>query len=153
LKRRCETRDEHFTALERMYRAGPINSLFQPRIEVSDSKAVIEIEVSERFFHSGGSLHGSVYFKMLDDAAFFAASSLEREMFVLTASFTTQFLRPVTEGVLRAVGRVVGRKRSRFLAEATLFDGHGSEVGRGNGVFVRSGLFLKDATGYGHVTG
>jgi acyl-coenzyme A thioesterase PaaI-like protein len=69
-------RDPHFVALEKMYAAGPINELFQPVLEVGEGMASIDMEVSERFFHAGGALHGSVYFKMLDDAAFFAANSL-----------------------------------------------------------------------------
>ena len=103
------TKDQHFIALENMYLAAPISELYHPSIEISDSEATIEIEVSERFFHSAGGLHGSVYFKMLDDAAFFAANSLEREVFVLTTSFTTYLTRPVSSGTLRSVGRVVNR--------------------------------------------
>ena len=81
------TKDPHFTALENMYLAAPISDLYHPSIEISDSEATIKIEVSEQFFHSAGGLHGSVYFKLLDDAAFFAANSLERDVFVLTTSF------------------------------------------------------------------
>ncbi len=102
---------EHFAALERMYMAGPINRLYRPEISVSEGGAVVEMDVSEDFFHAGRSLHGSVYFKMLDDAAFFAANSLEREVFVLTASFTTRFRRPVRGGgdALRRDRRSRGR--------------------------------------------
>ena len=81
------TRDPHFQALENMYLSAPINAFYDPRIEVSDAEAIVEIEVSEKLFHSAEAVHGSVYFKMLDDAAFFAASALEREVFVLTTSF------------------------------------------------------------------
>jgi acyl-coenzyme A thioesterase PaaI-like protein len=82
-------RDSHFVALENMYLAAPINEFYDPRIQVSEAAATAEIELAKRFFHSAATVHGSVYFKMLDDAAFFAANSLEREFFVLTTSFTT----------------------------------------------------------------
>jgi acyl-coenzyme A thioesterase PaaI-like protein len=98
-------------------------------------------------------VHGSVYFKMLDDAAFFAANSLEREVFVLTTSFTTYLTRPVVGGVLRSAGRVVDRTRSQFLAEAAVSDGDGNEVGRGSGVFVRGKLRLAQVPGYTSVSG
>ncbi len=98
------TRDPHFQALENMYLNAPINAFYDPRIEVSDAEAIVEIEVSEKLFHSAEAVHGSVYFKMLDDAAFFAASALEREVFVLTTSFTTYLPRPVSSGLLRSVG-------------------------------------------------
>lgn len=142
------TREQHFVALQNMYLTAPINELFHPSIEVGDGEALIEMDVSEQFFHAAGALHGSVYFKMLDDAAFFAANSLEMERFVLTTSFTTYLSRPVSSGRLRSEGRVVNRGRSQFIAEAVLRDSEGHEIGRGSGVFVRSRLRLVDARGY-----
>jgi len=135
-------------ALENMYLVAPINKFYDPRIQVSDSEATIEIDISERFFHSAGAVHGSVCFKILDDAAFFAANSLEREFFVLTTSFTTYLTRPVSAGRLRSVGRVVNRNKSQLIAEAVVYDSEGNEVGRGNGIFVRSKVLLKEACGY-----
>ena len=143
------SKDQHFVALENMYLAAPVSGLYRPRIEIFDSEATIEMEVAEQFFHSAGAVHGSVYFKMLDDAAFFAANSLEREVFVLTTSFTTYLTRPVSSGSIRSVGRVVNRNNSQFIAEAVLFDSRGKELGRGNGIFVRSRILLSETRGYG----
>jgi len=142
-------KDPHFIALENMYRAAPINEFYRPSIEVGEAEATIEGEVSSRLFHAAGAVHGSVYFKMLDDAAFFAANSLEREVFVLTTSFTTYLTRPVSSGKLRSVGRVVNRTKSQFIAEAVIYNAEGVEVGRGSGIFVRSKIPLRDALGYG----
>ena len=142
------THDPHFIALQNMYLAAPINEFYRPSIKVSDGEATIEMDVSEKLFHSAGAVHGSVYFKMLDDAAFFAANSLEREVFVLTTSFTTYLTRPISSGRLRSVGRVVDRNRSQLIAEAVVSDSEGNEVGRGSGVFVRSKLPLIEARGY-----
>jgi uncharacterized protein (TIGR00369 family) len=142
------TGDPHHVALQNMYLAAPINAFYRPAIAVSDGAATIEIEVSERLFHSAGAVHGSVYFKMLDDAAFFAASSLEREVFLLTTSFTTYLTRPIASGRLRSVGRVVNRTKLQFIAEAVVCDSDGNEVGRGSGVFVRGRLQLDKARGY-----
>jgi len=141
-------KDPHFVALERMYLAAPINAFFRPTIEVSDSEATVEIEVSEKLFHAADAVHGSVYFKVLDDAAFFAANSLERDVFVLTTTFTTYLTRPISSGTLRSVGRVVHRSKSQFIAEAIAYDAQGREVGRGSGIFVRGKLALRDARGY-----
>jgi len=38
-------RDPHYLALERMYLSAPIDAFYEPTIEVSESRAVIEIEV------------------------------------------------------------------------------------------------------------
>ncbi len=142
------SKDSHFVALENMYLAAPVNEFYRPKIHVSASEATIEIEVSEKLFHAAGAVHGSVYFKMLDDAAFFAANSLEREVFVLTTSFTTYLTRPISSGTLRSVGRVVNRNKSQFIAQAIAYDSEGTEVGRGSGIFVRGKFPLREARGY-----
>lgn len=138
----------HLEALIQMYAAAPINAFYNPTLVLREGEAEIVIELGERFHHSAGGVHGSVYFKMLDDAAFFAANSLEPEFFVLTSSFTTYLTRPVAAGRMKAVGRVVHQTRSQFLAEAVVQDEEGHEIGRGNGIFVRSKVPLATAKGY-----
>jgi uncharacterized protein (TIGR00369 family) len=139
---------EHFRRLEAMYRAAPINGFFRPRLEVSDGSAAITMEVREDFFHAAGALHGSAYFKNLDDAAFFAAASLVEDRFLVTASFTTYLLRPVTSGVLLAEGRVVSSSRNLIVAESVLTLVGGKEVARGSGTFMRSSVKMTDVAAY-----
>lgn len=141
--------DQHFRKLESMYAAAPINDFFHPHMTVCEGEAVIVINLSDKFFHAAGAVHGSVYFKMLDDAAFFAASSLEQDVFVLTTSFTTYMIRPVSEGVMKAVGKVVNQNKSQFIAESIVYDSNNKEIGRGNGIFVRSKQLLAKTPGYG----
>ncbi len=147
-------RDEqkkHFRSLERMYAAAPVNTFYHPRMTVSEAQAEIEIDLLECHQHAAGAVHGSVYFKMLDDAAFFAANSLEHEVFVLTTSFTTYLTRPVSSGIMKSVGKVVNQNKSQFIAEALVYDGEGREIGRGSGVFVRSRQRLADTKGYADI--
>src|SRR5688500_9443505 len=80
--------DRHFQVLEGMYAAAAINQFFRPSIHVSEGAAEIRMAVRPDMHHAVGAAHGAVYFKMLDDAAFFAAQSLVTDVFVLTASFT-----------------------------------------------------------------
>lgn len=140
--------EKHYRSLESMYAAAPINEPYSPKMIVSEGEAHIEIEVSDKFHHSAGAVHGSVYFKMLDDAAFFASNSLESEVFVLTASFTTYLTKPVSKGKIKAVGKVVNKNRTQFIAEAIVYNNKGDEISRGNGIFVRSKQLLKNAKGY-----
>lgn len=142
------TDEQHFQALSNMYSAAPINDIFKPRLELTAGEATIEIDVQEQFFHAGRAVHGSVYFKMLDDAAFFAANTLEKEVFVLTTSFTTYMTRPITGGKIKAVGKVVNQNRTQFICEAVAYNEKGKEIGRGSGIFVRSKNKLVDAMGY-----
>ena len=139
---------QHHRALERIYLAAPINDFFHPTIEVAEGQARITAPVQEAFFHIAGAAHGSVYFKMLDDAAYFAVASQERECFVVTTSFTTYLTRPISSGELHCEGRVVNSNRSQWIAEAVLRDGKGREIGRGNGVFVRSKKRLAELPSY-----
>ncbi|MCW8890138.1 MAG: PaaI family thioesterase [Sedimenticola sp.] len=138
----------HYKALERMYLAAPINQLYLPTITVAKGEAEISIELQSSYHHAAGAVHGSVYFKMLDDAAFFAANSLEPDCFVLTSSFTTYLIRPVSKGVMRSVGSVVSQTKNQFIAESVAYDFRGKEIARGNGIFVKGKLPFREAMGY-----
>ena len=139
---------EHHRKLANMYLGAPINALYAPTITIQEGSAEVSIEVKPTFFHSAGALHGSVYFKLLDDACFFAAASRVEDVMVLTVSFTTYITRPVTGGSLIARGRVVHGGKSLLLAESVVSDASGVEVARGNGSFLRSKNALGPELGY-----
>jgi len=70
-----EASNEHYRKLERMYLSAPVNTEIYNGVtlEVSDEKAELTLKVEDKFFHAAHAIHGSVYFKMLDDAAFFGS--------------------------------------------------------------------------------
>lgn len=140
--------EEHYRRLERMYHAAPINAWYRPVLEVGEGTAQIAMPVRPEFFHAAHAVHGSVYFKALDDASFFAVASLVPDVFVLTVTFNVYLTRPIAEGTMRSAGRVVHRSRQLFLAEAELFDGEGRPIGRGSGSFMRSTIPLTAELGY-----
>ncbi len=140
--------DTHYRSLERAYASAPINAFYRPRLEVTDGAATVEIDVRPDFHHAAGAMHGSVYFKLLDDAAFFAANSLVEERYLLTVSFTVQLFRPVASGRIRAEGRVLHRTRRLFFAESVLRDESGADLARGTGMFTRSAIPLDERVGY-----
>lgn len=138
----------HFRALERMYANGPINRFFRPVLVVEAAGSTsIRMTVRPDMFHSAGALHGAAYFKMLDDAAFFAVQSLVEDAFIVTVSFQVYLLSPVTEGELASTGKVVHQTKRLLLAESVL-EVDGKIVARGNGSFMRSSMKLDDALGY-----
>jgi uncharacterized protein (TIGR00369 family) len=139
---------EHFRKLERLYAAAPINAWFRPELRIAQGEAEIRIPLRPEFHHAAGATHGTLYFKALDDATFFAANSLVDECFVLTARFEIELLRPVVAGELRAVGRVTAQTERRLVAEGELFDGEGNLIGRGKGEFSRSKIALTPAVHY-----
>ena len=142
------THDEHFRRLERMYVAAPANEYFRPEIRIEQGRAEVRLDVRPDFFHAANAVHGSVYFKLLDDATFFAASSLVDDVFVLTTSFTIYFTRPVSSGVTTARGTVVSKSPRLLIGEGTIVDTDGREVARGSGTFMPSRTRLDERIGY-----
>ncbi len=140
--------EEHYHKLERMYLAAPINEFFRPTIKIGRGTAEIRVNVDSRFFHAAQAAHGAVYFKSLDDAAFFAVSSLVEDRFVLTSNFNLYMLAPVSAGMIRSVGKVVSGGGSSFLAESVLYNDQGEEIARGSGMFIRSKMRLDPEMGY-----
>ena len=141
-------RDDHFRRLERMYLAAPANEYFRPEIQIDDGTAEVRLAVRPDFFHAASAVHGSVYFKLLDDATFFAASSLVDDVFVLTASFNIYFLRPISSGSMRARGTIVSRSRRLLIGEGVLVDDEDREIARGSGTFMPSKVPLDQKLGY-----
>ena len=139
----------HFRALENLYRSAPINRLFRSELTIPEAgHSIIEFDVDEEQFHAAGAVHGTVYFKMLDDAAFYAANGLVSDRFLLTTAFNLHFTKPMRIGEARAEGRWISGKRRVFVAEARILDSEGEECARGTGTFMRSHIALSGLDGY-----
>jgi acyl-coenzyme A thioesterase PaaI-like protein len=139
----------HFRALESLYAAAPINRFFPSQLTISESgRASIAFDIVPDYYHAAGAAHGTSYFKMLDDAAFYAANSLVTDRFLLTTAFNLLFTRPIKAGPATAHGRWLSGKRRVFIAEAFLLDASGEEVARGTGTFMRSSFALSGLPGY-----
>ena len=140
----------HFRKLERMYLSAPINKEVYKGIGITifSEKAQLTLQIESKFFHAANAIHGSVYFKMLDDAAFFAVNSIVEDVFVYTVSFNIQLLRPVTHGIIKSIGELKFKSGSLFIADSTLFDENNKLVGRGTVNFMRSKIGLAPDIGY-----
>lgn len=140
--------NKHFQRLENMFLDAPINKLYKPTIEISAGKCEINWEVNPTFFHAGQALHGSVYFKWLDDAAFFATNSVVEDVFVVTGTFELKFLKPITQGKLVAIGEMTKNLGSKLEARANLFDEEGDLFATGSGIFVKTKILLDAIESY-----
>lgn len=139
----------HHRALERLYRSASINRIYPSRLSIpAPGEARIAFEVGHEHDHAAGAVHGAVYFKLLDDAAFYAANSLVTDRFLLTTAFNLHFSRRLGPGPLTAVGRWISGRRRVYVAEARLLDAAGEEAGRGTGTFARSRIALSALPGY-----
>lgn len=139
----------HLRALESLYRSAPINASFDSTLELPEAgRSQIRFTVDEGSFHAAGAAHGTLYFKMMDDAAFYAANSMVSDRFLLTTAFNLHFTKPMREGDAVAEGRWISGKRRVFVAEARIVDSTGEECARGTGTFLRSSIALSGLKGY-----
>ena len=139
----------HYRALERLYASAPVNQLFQSELSITgEGLSRLEFQVTKQAYHAAGAAHGTIYFKMLDDAAFYAANTLVTDRFLLTTSFNLHFTKPVRVGKVVAEGHWVSGRRRVFVAESRLVDEEGDEIGRGTGTFMRSHIALSGLPGY-----
>jgi len=141
--------EAHLRALESLYNSAPINRLFGSTLILPEAgKSEIRFDVSPDSYHAAGAAHGTLYFKMMDDAAFYAANGLVSDRFLLTTAFNLHFTKPMRGGEARAEGRWISGKRRVFVAEARIVDADGEECARGTGTFMRSHIALSGLDGY-----
>ena len=141
--------EAHFRSLEALYRSAPINGQYQSELRIAGpGRSEIRFQVDETSFHAAGAAHGTIYFKMLDDAAFYAANSLISDRFLLTTAFNVHFTKPMRGGEARAEGRWISGRRRVLVAEARILDAEGEECARGTGTFLRSHIALSGLDGY-----
>ena len=140
----------HYEKLRKMYLEANINTQIFDTTEcvIEHKKSTISLTISEKYFHALGAIHGAVYFKLLDDAAFFAVNSIVEDVFVLTTSFNSYIVRPVSSGKITAIGEVRFISKNLFIAESTLYNQDGKEIAFGTGHFAKSKVQLTDLEGY-----
>ena len=141
--------EAHLRALEALYASAPVNRLFDSQIELAAAgQSRIRFAVRGDMFHAARAAHGTLYFKMLDDAAFYAANGLVSDRFLLTTAFNLHFTKPMKTGEAVAEGRWISGRRRVFVAEARIIDATGDECARGTGTFLRSHISLTSLPGY-----
>ena len=139
----------HFRALESLYGQAPINGLFRSTLEIVEAGfARIRFDIDPALFHAAGAAHGTLYFKMMDDAAFYACNSMVSDRFLLTTAFNLNFTRPLKGGPVVAEGRWASGRRRVLVGDARLIDQTGEEAARGTGTFMRSHIPLSSLPGY-----
>ena len=148
---KMQTKESHIRKLKTMYESAPVNQVHfsGTRIEFYDDQVEITFETNPSLYHAGGSSHGAVAFKLLDDAAYFSCQMFEMQFFLLTASFQIHYVRPITSSRLTAIGRIRQNSKNLFVAEARLFDERKKELAFGTGSFMKSSMELSSIEAYG----
>lgn len=146
-KHREERHLAHCERLERSYLASPPdNERHEPGIRVSAGEADIVIPIQEKPSHPAG-MPGTLFLKVMNDAAALAANSLVEDRYVRAASFSVSLTGTMPQGELIARGRFVGMSGDSYLAETMLTDTDGNEIGRGDGAFIVSDVELPSTAG------
>jgi uncharacterized protein (TIGR00369 family) len=142
----------HHRQLEKLYHSANIQQFIEgSQLTVQHQTAEITLPVQPQYNHGANAMHGALYFKLLDDAAYFAVASIVQDVFIVTSSFQLNLVRPVTGGTIKAVGKVRTIGKNLFVAESTLFNEQGKEVAFGTGQFMKTNQPLSSLNGYAEV--
>lgn len=142
----------HHQRLEKLYHSANIQQFIDgSQIKVQHQTAEITLPVQPKYNHGANAMHGALYFKLLDDAAYFAVASVVQDVFIVTSSFQINLVRPVTGGTIRAVGKLRTIGKNLFVAESTLYNEQGKEIAFGTGQFMKTNQPLSSLQGYGEL--
>jgi uncharacterized protein (TIGR00369 family) len=98
---------------------------------IEPGEAVVEFEATEAHTNPMGTLHGGVLCDIADAAMGLAyAANLDDGESFTTLELKINFLKPIWQAHLRAVGRVVKQGRTVGLVECDVTDDQGSLVAR-----------------------
>ena len=143
--------DTHFNALIKMYLGASFQKKFPgTEMELWPQKAEIRLPVDSSYHHAAGSMHGYVYFRMLDEVCYFAAMTMEKEFYYLTRSFSIDFIRPFQDGMIIAKSGEITYHERDIIVKGSLYDSQGKVLATGEGVFTKSKLRLDPEIGYRH---
>jgi uncharacterized protein (TIGR00369 family) len=99
--------------------------------ESEPGRVVLELEAGPQHRHGGGVVQGGVITQIADAAMGMSLATLQEDgLWNTTIELKINFLRPVVEGRLRAVGRVIEMKQTLLFSEADVLDEQGRLVAR-----------------------
>jgi uncharacterized protein (TIGR00369 family) len=104
-------------------RAGWRETLGARIAEVEPGRVVVELDVHAGHRHEGGVVQGGVITQIADAAMGMSLMTLQEDGLAnITIELKINFIRPVTEGRLRAIGRVVEMRSTLLFSEADVRD-------------------------------
>jgi uncharacterized protein (TIGR00369 family) len=91
--------------------------------EAEPGRVVLELEAGARHRHGGGVVQGGVIAQIADAAMGLSLATLQEDgMWNTTIEFKINLMRPVVEGRIRAVGRVIEMRQTLLFSEADVLD-------------------------------
>src|SRR5207302_2371265 len=109
--------------------AGWADTIGAEIVEVEEGKVVVELQASERHHHPGGVVQGGIITAIADAAMGISLMTAQPAGEAnTTIELKINFIRPVTQGRIRAEGKVVEIRKSLLFSEADVYDADGGEV-------------------------
>ena len=103
--------------------AGWMETLGARITEAEPGRVVLELVAGPQHRHGGGVVQGGVITQIADAAMGMSLATLQPDgMWNTTIELKINFLRPVVEGRLRAVGRVIDLRQTLLFSEADVLD-------------------------------
>ena len=110
-------------------RAGWADLIGAEIVEAEEGRVVVELVASERHHHPGGVVQGGIITAIADAAMGISLMTAQPAgQANTTIELKINFIRPVTHGRLRAVGKVVEIRKSLLFSEADVLDEDGKLV-------------------------
>ena len=100
-------------------------------VEAEPGRVVLELVAGPEHRHGGGVVQGGVITQIADAAMGMSLATLQPDgMWNTTIELKINFIRPMVEGRLRAVGRVVEMRQTLLFSEADVLDDRDRLVAR-----------------------
>ena len=142
---------DHYRHLESLYYSAPFNKHLSPTLSIKKGTSTLETHLHSQFFHAAKASHGAIIFKTLDDAAYFAAHSLEMEYFLVTVTFHINFIRPVFDETIQSIGTVISQTKNHMVCDSKSYNASKKLVASGTGTFMKSNVKLNTINGYSNL--
>ncbi|MGC8606317.1 MAG: PaaI family thioesterase [Vulcanisaeta sp.] len=130
---RCEaSNDELLRTMKIIEESSPYWVLIGIRVEdVGRDCAVGFVEIGRKHLQVLGTVHGGVHAALIDAMAWVAIIShyYPRYVIAVTTDLTVKYLKPITEGVLKAIARITHVKEPMALITAELRNKNNELIG------------------------
>ena len=127
---------EHQKRLQRVYASAPIMRFYNTSyLGFTEEGTKLTLQIEPKYLQGEKTLHSSVSFRMLDDAAWFACAVAETTNFIITKSFTIELQQSVSEGKITAIGTVTSNDKNGLTAKSELYDENDQLIATGSGTF------------------
>lgn len=106
---------------------------------ISNGTADLTMSLGTEYEQALGSVHGMIFFKVVDETAFYAAQSLVPDVWLTTASVHMNITGPLSSGsTVAAHAQVLHQTRSSFIVESRVTNAAGDLVAQATVTMVRT---------------